>query len=159
MWQWQKKKKMQLQIFNIFLFLLYIWYSYKIKLTRWKHIFGVYSVDIWHILSIYSNTRHRISNIRLWIYYFMVMNIFDIPIWSKPKFWMHSYSVQDFIFVLHQIGMDFHMTMPVWLKILIIVTIHSVYDVSTCIRKFKYEKKDPSLLYNKVIFTIHELKN
>jgi hypothetical protein len=66
-----------------------------------EYLFGAYLVWIWCIFGIYSNIRHRISIIRIWIYYFIGTNIFGIHIRSKPKLWIYSYSVQNLIFVLH----------------------------------------------------------
>jgi hypothetical protein len=66
----------------------YIWYSYSVKLT-WRIyircIFGVDLLDIRDIFGLYSNIGHRISIIRIRIFYFIETNIFGIRIRSKSK--------------------------------------------------------------------------
>jgi hypothetical protein len=88
----------------------YIWYSYSVKLTLQIYIRCIFCMgllDIRHIFGIYSNIRHRISIIQIWIFFFIGTNIFDIRIWSKSELWIYSYSVRNLIFVLHWYNLDF----------------------------------------------------
>ena len=66
-------------------------------------IFGIDLVDIRQIFGIYSNIRHQIFNIWIWIFHFIGSNIFGIRIRSKPILCIYSYlySDQTLIFVLH----------------------------------------------------------